>query len=117
MTNAKAGVAVVIALGVAITAALQGDNTIGVQDGIVIALAVLGSGALTWWLDKSQAAKAFAGGLGASLTALGVAISDDQIVTHAEWATAVVGGLIAFSGVFWTPNEIPPPDEGNPPSP
>jgi hypothetical protein len=116
VTIAKAIVVTIVAAGSAVVAALQGDNTIGAQDGIVIALAILGSAGVVWYADKAQAGKAFVGGLGVALGSLSIAISDDMVVTNAEWIASAIAGLVAFQAVYWTPNEELPPDGGNPPS-
>jgi hypothetical protein len=116
VTIAKAIVVTLVAAGAAVYQALQGDDTISVQDGFVIALAILGSGGIVWYVSKAQAAKAFVGGLGVALGSLSLAISGDTVVTNAEWIGAAVAGLVAFQAVYWTPNEELPPDGGNPPS-
>lgn len=110
------GATLVAALAAGATA-LQGDNTIGVQDAIVMSTAILGSGVFVWLVTKYTAAKAIVGGLTISIASLGTAISDDMVVTHAEWLTAIGVGLAGGLAVYNLPGgEDPPatPTDGNP---
>jgi hypothetical protein len=110
------GATLVAALAAGATA-LQGDNTIGAQDAIVMVTAVLGSGFFVWLVTKYTGAKAVVAGLTISLASLSTAISDDQVVTNAEWLTALGTGLAGALAVYQITNEDPQtPADGNPPA-
>ena len=102
--NAKALLAIVLAATGAIVTALEGDQTISVLEWVQIGLFVVGSGGVTWWVTKMQAAKAIVAGLAAALTVLYTAVQDDSIVTNNEWALVALAGLAALAAVYGIPN-------------
>lgn len=116
MNHAKALVAVVVAaLGALVTAlGPGGDKELGDlsgQDWLVAALAVLGSGGLVWLVENTSAApvaKAIVAFLTAGFGSLVVAL-DDNVITQAEWITAIGAAVVATGFVYQVPNE-PDPD-------
>lgn len=91
--------AVVAGLAAAITA--LADNTIGVPDGVAIALAVLGALGAVWAVPNLPAGvarygKAATAGLIAGLGSVATALTSTSGISAAEWlgvAIAVIGGL------------------------
>lgn len=110
-----------IALAVAVVAALVTALGTGATDfgdidtttWLTTAGAVLGSGALVWWVENIPGVaggiiKAVVAGLGASVAALVTAL-DDDILTRAEQLTALSAFLVALSAVYQVPGPNPSP--------
>ncbi len=101
--NAKALLAVAFAAAGAMATALEGDNTISIAEWVAIAIFVLGSGGVTWWVSKSQYAKAIVASMGAALVSMYAAV-EDEIITRNEWMLIIVAALGALVVVYRVPN-------------
>jgi hypothetical protein len=109
MTYAKAAVAVVVAaLGAIVTALGTGGGTFSTVDGkhwVLAAVAVLGSGAVTWLVENSTHPyiKAVVAFLSAGFGAAAVALNDNHI-SQAEWVTIASAAVLALAGVYQVRN-------------
>lgn len=100
MTIQKAIAAAVVAVTTALLTIIgpgKGFDALGTVDYLALALAVLSSGGLTWYVTKAQYAKAIVAGLTAAITSLIAALAD-QVVTDNEILVVIMAGL-AGSGI------------------
>lgn len=94
--------AVVIALGTGTTDV--GD--ISTKNWLIAALAVLGSGGLVWLSENGAAApaiKSVMAFLSAGIGSLVLALNDD-VITQAEWLTAISAAVVATGFVYQAAN-------------
>ena len=111
MTYFKALVAVVVSAIGALTVALgttsSGDfGDIDTQSWLIALAAVLGSGGLVWLVENTSAApvaKAIMAFLSAGVASLIVAL-DDDVVSSAEWLTALSAAIVATGLVYQAKN-------------
>ncbi len=114
MAYAKAFLAILVSAGGALVVALGTGNTdvsnISTKSWLLAALAVLGSGGLVWltengpWHTYIKTVMAF---LSAGIGSLVVAL-DDDVITQAEWITAISAAVVATGLVFQAPNTPKP---------
>lgn len=91
--------AAVVALGTTSTGDI-GD--VSGQSWLIAALAVLGSGGIVWWTQNGPAApaiKAVMALLSAGIASLVLAL-DDNVISQAEWLTALSAAVLASGLVY-----------------
>ena len=116
MKYAKALLAVIVSAVGAVIVALGTTSTgnFGDIDGkhwLLAALAVLGSGGLVWLVSNISGtaggvAKAIIAFLTAGIGSLVVAL-DDNVISQAEWLTALSAAVVATGLVYQTANKPP----------
>lgn len=114
MTYAKALIAIVVAaLGALVTALGTGGGTFSTVDGrhwVLAAVAVLGSGGVTWLVENGAAhmyIKAVVAFLSAGFGAAAIALNDNHI-SQAEWVTIAMAAVVALAGVYQVSNRATP---------
>lgn len=122
MTIAKAVMATLVAIGGALVTALgTGGGTFSTVDGrhwVLALIAVLGSGAITWWTENGPwhpYIKAVVAFLTAGFGAAAIALNDNHI-SQAEWVTIAMAAIIALAAVFQTANGVVVPTAQRMPS-
>lgn len=114
MKYAKAGLAVVVSVLGAVVVALGTTSTgdagdIDTKTWLVALLAVLGSGGLVWIVENvpeyaAGIAKSALAFLTAGIAALVVAL-DDNMISQAEWLTALSTAIVATGVVYQVANK------------
>lgn len=114
MPYLKAFLAILVSAAGALVVALGTGNTdienISTKSWLIAALAVLGSGGLVWltengpWHPYIKTVMAFlTAGIGSLVVAL-----DDDLITQAEWVTAISAAVVATGLVYQATNTPKP---------
>ncbi len=112
MTYAKAILAIVVSAGGALVTALatspqQSLHHLDTKTWLVAAIAVLGSGGVTWLVENGAAhtyIKAVVAFLTAGTGSLIVALNDG-VINQSEWITAFTASTVALAAVYQITNK------------